>query len=1855
MNTLRRTAIAAILCTVALALAAPGWAELSEPDHIIYGTPTWYGDAMTTGVVSLQLDGATSAIASYTLGSDPTLGGLFVLRVPLDTVGIRRPGTARTGDHATVLLNGEPSGEVVIGERGVAQMLAADPDLASALPALSIGDAAIAEGDTGSRLMTLTITLSRAVEESVGVDWITGDGTAVGAAGTVCSGADFLEANGHVVIPAGDTAYDVHVPICGDVMPEADEVLYVDLLSPVGATLLDPQGRGTILDDDTPPQLSVNNVTVTEPPSGSVMANFRVSMSHTWDQPVTFHYQSAPGTAQAGLDYLSISGDGTVPVGSLETTVSVEVLADTIDEDDETFFLNLSTPGNATILDGQGQGTIVDSAQLLVFVEAEKDGIAGVSGLAGAFATAVSPDGDHVYAVGRSDDGLVVFDRDSVSGALTFKTSYSPGDFQTLSSAAFVGLNGPEAVAVSADGHFVYVAAFEDDAVAVFARDTDDSVPATYGTLTLVEVERNGVNDLSDPGPAVAGLDGPDGLALSSDDEELYVSAANSSSVAVFSRNAGTGRLSFVEAEVNGVDDPSDFGGTVDGLFHASAVAVSPDGTSVYITGADDHAVAVFDRSLDVAGGTKGRLSFLELQQNGAAGVSGMLGPTGLALSPDSKHVYVAGSTSSALVVFDRAANGRLTWSETVVNGSGSVQQLASISDVAVSHDGAYVYASALGSSALTVFRRDKEDASPTFGQLTFVEVKRDGFGGVDGLFGALNLALSSDDLSVYATGYQESGIAAFARDLTPPANPTDVHSASHIVGAFVNNSVITMQWSGADDGPGGSGVAGYSFVFDASPSTTPDATIDLEHHVDPHGTASSVLPDGDHYYFHLRTCDFARNCSAAVHLGPYKIDTIMPSGPGSVASTSHVEGVPNTDPVIVMQWSPATDPGPVASGLAGYSYVFSDSGAPACNQEVDLAPGVTTVSSTSLADGIYYFHICVGDAAGNWAPSVTTGPYYVGDDTVPPRLEILSSVAAPPGGAFNGPHVVHPGGASQLLLGFNEPMYDPAGDSDAADVTNPANYLVVDAGPNATLETTDCTTPGGDDVAVGVAGVLYDEPTSVAALVISDAFGMMRGPFRVLACPSLLDRNGNALDGNGDLTGGDTAIRDLRIGRTNLLLSPNLDADLADWSLSNAAAITSDAEDAGGAATSGSAFIHRATGGDRDLALSQCVNVSGITGVPYRIQGKVRIAEALGGDPGAPEAFGSVIFYSGAACTGGQLGAETRTNTVTDDTAGAWIEMSGDIASPPAGALSALVSFDVNIPPSEDFVFDTWFDDLLFATSDLTPPTDPSVSSTSHTEGAWSHNPVIDMQFSGAVDDPNGVGVAGYSFLFDGSPATEPDTVLDLDHTGGVQGTSSAPLADGTYYFHLRTCDWLGNCSGTVHKGPFKIDTQDPGAATDVISTTHTIGVPTEANVITMSWTPAVDPGPVTSGIAGYAYAFDTSSLPACSQVANLGSAASAVASPPIPNASYYFHLCAVDEAGNWGSTTTTGPFIIDDQTPPTVVAVRAIANTPDGVLDSGEATDVPITQVVLSFSEYLQDPPGSSSTVDASNPASYSLLGAGPDGVFESVSCGIVLGDDFAIPIASATYSAAPHTVLLRLAGQVSIPAGQFQLEGCATGLADITGNPIDGNADGTGGDSFARPFVVTLDNLLLNSNLDGTMSPWTGLADPPGGASFTYSATDHDGEPTSGSAFVHNTNGPDAAFSLSQCVDISAQAGPFHLFGHVNLAKVDGDDPDAYGQVHFYDGAGCSGTEVGSISTNVVSGSTGGTWNDLFTSSLMKPTGAISALIAFGATVGSTPNGDFTVGFDSMTFGPGVAVAIFADGFEAGNLNDWSNHVP
>jgi hypothetical protein len=118
------------------------------------------------------------------------------------------------------------------------------------------------------------------------------------------------------------------------------------------------------------PSLSINDATVTEGNMGTVTANFTVSLSAAYTQPVTVQYATVDGSATAaGGDYVATSGTLTFGVGDVSKPIAITVNGDRIAEWSENFSIRLSAPTNAFISDPSGMVAIQDDEQTVSIVD----------------------------------------------------------------------------------------------------------------------------------------------------------------------------------------------------------------------------------------------------------------------------------------------------------------------------------------------------------------------------------------------------------------------------------------------------------------------------------------------------------------------------------------------------------------------------------------------------------------------------------------------------------------------------------------------------------------------------------------------------------------------------------------------------------------------------------------------------------------------------------------------------------------------------------------------------------------------------------------------------------------------------------------------------------------------------------------------------------------------------------------------------------------------------------------------------------------------------------------------------------------------------------------------------------------------------------------------------------------------------------------------------------------------------------------------------------------------------------------------------------------------------------------------
>jgi 6-phosphogluconolactonase (cycloisomerase 2 family) len=154
------------------------------------------------------------------------------------------------------------------------------------------------------------------------------------------------------------------------------------------------------------------------------------------------------------------------------------------------------------------------------------------------------------------------------------------------------GLHAVITVAVSHDGRSVYAVAQGANAIVRFKRD-----PKT-GVLTPAGCMADATNNPEGCTSTAKGLVSPYMVALSRDGGSFYVVGTPGGTIVHFRRDTNTGGLTFKGCIAERGDNPEGCGQTAKGLADADAVAVSGDGSSVYVAGYDSDSIAIFRRNM---------------------------------------------------------------------------------------------------------------------------------------------------------------------------------------------------------------------------------------------------------------------------------------------------------------------------------------------------------------------------------------------------------------------------------------------------------------------------------------------------------------------------------------------------------------------------------------------------------------------------------------------------------------------------------------------------------------------------------------------------------------------------------------------------------------------------------------------------------------------------------------------------------------------------------------------------------------------------------------------------------------------------------------------------------------------------------------------------------------------------------------------------------------------------------------------------------------------------------------------------------------------------------------------------------
>lgn len=295
------------------------------------------------------------------------------------SVPVRGDTTAEPNETIIAAISNSSGPAAVHPDRKIATATVVNDDAAT----VAIEDDQRAEGADGTTT-EFSFTVRQSIANGQDVTTTVQFTTADGSSATPASDADndYEPRSGTAVIGAGQSTAQVTVTVNGDAKPEANEEFFVRISSPgctpqpcTAPVITDNEAKGTILDDDSGPQVSIADVSEEEgdPPVNKVF-NFLVTKAGatTGNVTVTFKTddcQSGPcvgsdsvsaTAAQGNIDYEQRSGQLIFPPGPTQTqTVTVTVFGDDAPELNEVFKVTITATG-AGVSDPEGVGTIRD-------------------------------------------------------------------------------------------------------------------------------------------------------------------------------------------------------------------------------------------------------------------------------------------------------------------------------------------------------------------------------------------------------------------------------------------------------------------------------------------------------------------------------------------------------------------------------------------------------------------------------------------------------------------------------------------------------------------------------------------------------------------------------------------------------------------------------------------------------------------------------------------------------------------------------------------------------------------------------------------------------------------------------------------------------------------------------------------------------------------------------------------------------------------------------------------------------------------------------------------------------------------------------------------------------------------------------------------------------------------------------------------------------------------------------------------------------------------------------------------------------------------------------------------------------
>ncbi|MDA8982545.1 cadherin domain-containing protein, partial [Gammaproteobacteria bacterium] len=212
---------------------------------------------------------------------------------------------------------------------------------------ISVADTSV---DEVSSSASVVVSLSATPVSSVEVDYRT---TNSGSASVL---VDYAPVSGTLIFAAGETSKTVSVSIIDDSLDEEDETIGFALSTPVNGVIADGSATIQIIDNDIT-SIVFNSGRFDE----SSDPQIQVSLTSSASEAISVDYQFVGRTATAGEDFVASSGTLNFSSGQSTVTIPLDIIDDSVRENDELITLTLSNPVNATLPSSSETITILDN------------------------------------------------------------------------------------------------------------------------------------------------------------------------------------------------------------------------------------------------------------------------------------------------------------------------------------------------------------------------------------------------------------------------------------------------------------------------------------------------------------------------------------------------------------------------------------------------------------------------------------------------------------------------------------------------------------------------------------------------------------------------------------------------------------------------------------------------------------------------------------------------------------------------------------------------------------------------------------------------------------------------------------------------------------------------------------------------------------------------------------------------------------------------------------------------------------------------------------------------------------------------------------------------------------------------------------------------------------------------------------------------------------------------------------------------------------------------------------------------------------------------------------------------------